>query len=161
MARKNNIVSEPVIVFHERRLPERAEPAGYAALIHAYNLNVPLPRFLCAIGVRHKVYQEAGWHIYTPRHRPEANLEGHLTFAIKYEGLDLAVLKRLFEAVGETAIEALVRAKPTGGYARRIWFLYEWLTGMRLDLPDAEKGTYAHVVDPDKQIGRASCRERV
>ena len=65
----------------------------------------------------------------TPRHAPAADLEGHLTFALKYEGLDLAVLKRLFRAVGAAAIEALVRAKPTGSYARRIWFLYEWLTG--------------------------------
>lgn len=164
MSEEKNIISDPVIVFHERRLPERAEPVGYAALIHAYSLSVPLPRHLCAIGARHKVYQEADWHIYTPRHRPEANLEGHLTFAIKYEGLDLTVLKRLFESVGATAIEALVRAKPTGGYARRIWFLYEWLTRKRLDLPDAEKGTYALVVDPDRQwaiIGKTSSRHRV
>ncbi len=164
MIEENKIISEQVIVFHERRLPERAEPVGYAALIHAYRLIVPLPRYLCAIGKRHKVYKEADWHIYTPRHRPHANLEGHLTFALKYEGLDLAILKRLFESVGAKAIEALVRAKPTGSYARRIWFLYEWLTRTRLDLPDAEKGTYALVVDPHQQWaikGKTSSRHRV
>jgi len=164
MSAVKNIISEPVIVFHERRLPERAEPAGYAALIHAYRLSVPLPRRLCAIGVRHKVYEEADWHIYTPRHRPDQNFEGHLTFALKYEGLDLAVLKRLFESVGAEAIEALVCGKPTGGYSRRIWFLYEWLTGNRLDIPDADKGTYALIVDPGRQwavTGVTSPRHRV
>ena len=59
---------------------------------------------------------------------------------LKYEGLDLAALKRRFRAVGPADIEALVRATPTGSYARRIWFLYEWLTGRQLDLPSAETG---------------------
>ena len=56
-------------------------------------------------------------------------------------GPDLTILKRLFRQVGAGAIAALVRAKPTGSYARRIWFLYEWLTGARLELPDAATGT--------------------
>jgi hypothetical protein len=56
-----------------------------------------------------------GWRIMTPRHAPHPPLGGHLTFALKYEGLDLAVLKRLFQMAGPAAIEALVRKTPTGG----------------------------------------------
>ena len=116
--------SGAITVFHERRLPERATPAGYSALIGAFNLSVPLPRTLSAIGEHHRVDEDAGWRILTPRHAPKASVEGHLTFAFKYEGLDLAVLKRLFAAVEPDQIAALVRAKPTGRYARRIWFFY-------------------------------------
>ena len=108
--------------------------------------------------------EEAGWRILTPRHAPFSDLEGHLTFALKYEGLDLAVLNRLFSAVGAKEIEALVRAKPTGSYARRIWFLFEWLTGRHLDLPDADKGSYVPVVEPAQQwaiTGGHSPRHRV
>ncbi len=133
--------SGPVTVFQDKRLPERATPAGYAALIDAYGLRVPLPRTLFATGQRHRTIEEAGWHILTPRHAPRATLEGHLTFAFKYEGLDLAVLKRLFLALDGGAIEAIVRGTPTGSYARRVWFLYEWLTRRRLDLSDAARGT--------------------
>src|SRR5690348_9874425 len=121
-------------VFHERRLPETGTPAGYAALIDAYKLAVPVPRTLSAIGTRHRLIEQAGWRLYTPRHKPPATLEGHLTFALKYEGLDLALLKRLFLAVGPADIEAIVRVTPTGSYARRLWFLYEWLIGRQLDL---------------------------
>ena len=156
--------SGPVAVFQERRLPEKATPAGYSALIDAYDLSVPLPRTLSAIGERHRVIEEGGWRILTPRHAPHPTLEGHLTFALKYEGLDLAVLKRLFLTTGPTEIEALVRAKPTGSYARRIWFLYEWLIGNRLDLPDAAAGRYIPAVDPDRQWaidGENSPRHRV
>ncbi|MCS3926293.1 hypothetical protein M2175_001324 [Bradyrhizobium elkanii] len=106
--------SGTVSVFHDRRLPEPASPAGYAALIHAYKLPVPIPRILSAIGSKHRIIEQDGWRIYTPRHAPEASLEGHLTFALKYEGLDLAVLKRLFLTVKEGDIAELVRQKPTG-----------------------------------------------
>ncbi len=85
------------------------------------------------------------------RHPPHPTVESHLTFALKYEGLDLAVLKRLFQVTGPAPIEALVRERPTGSYARRIWFLYEWLTGARIDLPDADAGRYVPVVDPELQ----------
>jgi len=156
--------SGQVTVFRERPLPETGTPAGYAALIDRYGLAAPLPRTLSAIGRHHRVVERDGWRMLTPRHAPSADLEGHLTFALKYEGLDLTVLNRLFRAVGAAAIEKLVRAKRTGSYARRIWFLYEWLIGARLDLPDLDIGTYVPVVDPERQWaaeGQNSPRHRV
>lgn len=156
--------SGPVSIFHDRRLPEAAAPAGYAALIDAYKLPVPVPRFLYAVGSKHRILDQDGWRIYTPRHAPEASLEGHLTFALKYEGLDLAVLKRLFLLVKEGEVAELVRQKPTGLYARRIWFLYEWLLGRELQLPSADKVSYVDAVDTDLQFGGTghnSARHRV
>lgn len=141
-----------VNVFQEKRLPESATPAGYTALIDAYGLLVPLPRTLHAIGERHRILEKDGWRILTPRHAPDPTLEGHLTFALKYEGLDLAVLKRLFLATGPAPLEEIVCDSPTGGYARRIWFLHEWLTGEVLDLPDASRGRYVPVLDADMQF---------
>ena len=143
--------SRVVSVFHGRRLPEPARLAGYAHLIDVYDLKVPLPGTLSAIATRHKTILKDGWRLLTPRHEPEATLDSHLTFALKHEGLDLAVLKRLFLVVDADEIAALVRASPTGGYARRVWFLYEWLLGQRLDLPDARSGAYVPVVDPKLQ----------
>ena len=149
---ENYNFSGPVTVFQERRLPEKATPAGYSALIDAYGVDAPLPRMLSAVGEHHRIVEENMWRIMTPRHAPHPTLEGHLTFALKYEGLDLAVLKRLFMRAGSTAVEAVVREKPTGSYARRIWFLYEWLTGSRLSLSDAQTGGYVPVVDPALQF---------
>lgn len=164
MAVKNHRFSGPVTVFHERRLPEQATPAGYGALIDAYALKVPIPLTLSAIRAHHKALNADGWRLFTPRHAPSATLEGHLTFALKYEGLDLLVLKRLFQTTGPDPITALVRARPTGSYARRIWFLYEWLLATRLSLPDLKKGTYVEALDPELQwagASRNSTRHRV
>ncbi len=156
--------SGSVSVFQESRLPETALPVGYSALIDAFALHVPLPLTLCAIGSRHKVYEADGWRIYTPRHEPAATLEGHLTFALKYEGLDLAILKRLFQAIPSGGLEAIIKSKPNSAYMRRVWFLYEWLLGQELDLPDAKTGTYAEIIDPKLQWavkGVTSTRHRV
>ena len=156
--------SGPVSVFQERRLPEKATLAGYSALIDAYSLSVPLPRTLFAIGQHHRVFEEAGWRLLTPRHAPHPTLEGHLTFSLKYEGLDLAVLKHLFLAVEPSEIENIIRAKPTGSYTRRIWFLYEWLTDSLLNLGDATGGSYIPAIDPNRQWaapGDNSPRHRV
>jgi hypothetical protein len=83
---------------------------------------------------------------------------------MKYEGIDLLILKRLFEAVDKSDIEEIVTNQPTGRYSRRIWFFYEWLTGKKLDLDDANMGNYVDVLDPKLQYPgpeRKSKRHRV
>ena len=155
---------QPVTLFQDRRLPVPARLAGYAALIEAYSLEVPLPRMLSAIGTRHKRFTAEGWRILTPRHAPKATLPGYLTFALKWEGLELLVLKRLFERLPSDALVAMVQESPTGRYARRLWFLYEWIMGRRLALPDADRGNYVDALDVSLQLGvdgRRSPRHRV
>lgn len=161
---KNITFSGSTLVFHERRLPARGQPAGYAALIDAFDLSVPWPRVLSAIGEKHKTIQTDDWQLLSPRHAPNATLEGHLTFALKNEGLDLTILKAVFKAAGADAIKEVVQAKPSGTYARRIWFLYEWLLDEQLDLPDAKPGSYTDVVDTKQQYaiqGKTVRRQRV
>ena len=71
--RESHRYSGRVTVFHERRLPEQATPAGYAALIGAYRLQVPVPSTLSAIATRHKTLEQDGWRLLTPRHAPAAS----------------------------------------------------------------------------------------
>jgi hypothetical protein len=74
------------------------------------------------------------------------------------------VLNALFEVLPTVALEDWVRSEPTGQYARRSWFLYEWLTGRRLDLPDAPRAPYASVLDPRQHYtvaGETVTRHRV
>src|SRR5690606_10264112 len=125
-------------------------------LIHAYKLPVPLPQVLSAIGTRHSIFEKDGWRIFTPRHMPNPTLEGQLVFALKYEGLDLTVLKKLFETTHPSEIIAMILERPTSAYTRRVWFLYEWLLGKRLDLPDAKTGSYVQVLDEKQQYAGAS-----
>ncbi|HVA55144.1 MAG TPA: Fic family protein [Gammaproteobacteria bacterium] len=73
--------------------------------------------------------------------------EDHLELALKHEGLSPGILKALFKEVGPKAMAEYVRSTPTGRYARRAWFFYEWLLGQQLDVPDLRMGTAVEVVD--------------
>ncbi len=156
-----NQSSRSVTVFHALPALEKgATLAGYAALIAGHRLSVPAPDYLCAIGTKHKVFDQGRWHIFTPRHKPENSLRGHLTFALKYEGIDLAVLKALFEQLKPEAIADIVRSKPTGAYSRRIWFLYEWLCENLLDIKDATRGNFVELINDKLQYSAASIDSR-
>ncbi len=152
-------------VFHNRTLPEPADPGGYAELIDRYRLKTPLPDQLAAIPERHSPKSTAEWQLLTPRHRPEDSLSGHLRFALKWEGVRLSILSALFKTIESGRITQIILEKPTGIYSRGLWFLYEWLTGEILDIPDAGKVKATPVLDSDRQIGidngEFSARHRV
>jgi Fic family protein len=144
--------SELVLHFEGRPLPEAGRPAGYAALVQRHALEVPLAQRLTAIARRHHPTSTNEWLMLTPRHRPEDTTIGHLAFALRWEGVDLSVLCALFKHVAVDELEAYVRNTPNGTAARRLWFLYEWLTGSQLDVPDAGKVRLVPVVDADLQV---------
>jgi len=139
--------------FHNRVLPEAdATLVGYGALISTYGLPVLIPERLALISKKHKRYVMPAWEVFTPRHRPTNNLAGQLTFALRYENLDLGILDALFHAIDGREVMEWVLQEPVGQYSRRAWFLYEWLTGFVLDLPDAKTGNYVPILNPDKYV---------
>lgn len=78
---------------------------------------------------------------------------GDLKFALRYEALDLGLMRRAFLSLRSTAdLRAWIASEPTGAFARRAWFLYERLTDKRLRLPDATSGAYVPALDPDRHL---------
>ncbi|MFQ5790903.1 MAG: Fic family protein [Acidobacteriota bacterium] len=154
-----------VIVFRDGPLPEPGTPTGYAWLIERFGLELPLPPRLTAIAKRHHPQSTDEWQMLTPRHAPPETLPRQLEFALKWEGVDLAVLSALFRVAPDGDLAAAVREKPTGAYARRLWFLFEWLTGRTLDLPGPGKVRAVLAVDRDQQFaledGAISSRHKV
>ena len=130
-----------------------------------HDLQVPPPPQLAAIAERHRPASTPEWRLFSPSHAPEESLRGQLEFALKWEGVSLGVISALFRKTDPREIVRMVRDRPTGVYARRIWFLYEWLMDARLDLPDAGKVKAVPVVDPKQQFapesGPLSRRHRV
>jgi hypothetical protein len=155
----------PVKVFGSRSLPESGWLVGYAALIHRYQLRVPLPPRLAMATERERPAANEAWLLVRQSRRPENTLAGHLDFALRREGVDLAVLKSLFRTIPKAEIEAIVRHTATGVHTRRLWFLYEWLMGESLDVHDAPKVKAARVLDDQHQValyqGELSVRHRV
>ena len=148
-----------------RPLPEQnATLAGYAALIDKHGIVAPVPLFLAAISKKHTKYETDDWRVFTPRHAPKDTLYGHLVFALRYEGLDLSILAALFAKIDGREIEDLVKKEPNGAYARRIWFLYEYLQEVVLDIPNLSQGNFANLLDDQQQYAgppRPSKRHRI
>jgi Fic family protein len=132
---------EPVspLIFQDQLVPKSTLLAGFSALVHAFNAQAPIRTPYCVSEsyIRGTIRHEGAWKIYDKRYRPEETLAGHLGFALRHEPLDLLALKRIFDALPEKEMKAFVQEAPTGSYNRRAWFLYEFLTGKYLDLPNA------------------------
>lgn len=86
---------------------------------------------------------------YLPAWRPPATVAGHLTFALKHETLHLEFLARLFAVLPPGELERWIAEEPTGQYARRACFFYEWLSGRQLQHPGVSAGNYVDALDAD------------
>lgn len=144
---------QAVTEFRGASLPEPAVLAGYSALIDRYDLQIPLPRQLVAIGMRRNPVSSGRWRLVTNRQATPTALGEHLEFALKHEGVNLSVLSALFDAAPRREFEAWIGAKPGGAGARRVWFIYEWMTGQLLDVPPVPKIRAVPIIDRDKQFG--------
>ena len=75
------------------------------------------------------------------------------------------MLAALFKVIDDREVAKIIRSEPTGAYARRIWYLYEWLTGRQLDLPSPGKVRAVPIVNSEIQFaiqeGTPSSRHKV
>ncbi len=113
----------------------------------------------------HEVQKDGIQHVVLPPPRAPGERDiDHLLFALRNEGLSLPIWRAWLEAVGRTAAGAQVadaiREAPTGSYARRAWFLYEELTGQRLNIPDLKRGNYVPLLDPEIYVTGPVRRQR-
>ncbi len=76
----------------------------------------------------------------------------HLEFSLKYDHLNLDFLNAVFQKIPTADIVAFIEASPSGRYARKIGFLYEFLTGLQLELSKTITGNYVDLLEEDKYI---------
>jgi len=117
---------------------------GYEWLKRHYDLDVDSPKPIAKVGG----IKQPDHRLFRSQYRPDDTLIGHLTFALKHENLNLGILATLFQRCDSEELEQWVVANPQGIPSRRVWFFYEWLTGKRLNIPDAPaKARYIDVLD--------------
>ena len=161
---RNNRFSLEISVFHGRMAPEQGILAGYGAIIDAYDLPVPLPNVLSLISAKKRQYKKPDWQVFTSRHKPDDTLYKQLVFALKYEGIHLLIIKKLFELLSEEEKIELVLEEPLGQYSRRMCFLCEWLLWIKLNIDDLNTGNFVPLIDEKLQYtieGVRSSRHRI
>jgi hypothetical protein len=130
---------------------------GFKALAAQYGIALVQPlRVDSTIGAS-RTSRDTGDQLenrYPPAYSPGDGFAGHFEFGLKYEEVHLEFFARLFAVTGPQPVEAWCRNEPFGQYARRTGFLYEWLTGQQLDLPDVANGGYIDVIAADRYLTR-------
>ncbi len=128
---------------------------GYRWLVRQYGVS-PVQAFRtdsAIAGSRATVRADGCTHQYYPASaRPAHTLAAHLGFALKHEGVHLEFLARLFAVIPVAELEAWVAAEPTGQYARRAGFFYEYLSGRRLAFPGVVAGNYVAALDAESWV---------
>lgn len=139
-----------------------ADPIGAAWLVQACGVRTlgRLP-VLSQVGGRRATQVNQGFRLetYTQAMRPAAEPAAHLQFHLRHEVVHLECLARVFERTGPDFVQGWIAAEPTGQYARRAAFLYEWLTGHVLAVPERLGGNYVDAIDDTKLV--AASRDRV
>lgn len=157
-------ISQTITTFRGRLVPEESFLVGYGAIISQFKLAVPIPERLSLISQKERKYKTKDWQVFTPRYKPDDTLFKQLVFALKYEGINLLVFKKLFEGFTDNEIKELVKIEPLSQYSRRIWFIYEWLNNKILDIPDLDRGNFVPLIDDRIQFaieGKRSSRHRI
>ena len=153
-------------LFQEQTISSGAKLVGSSALVHELSIAAPVRR-PCCVSEQHvsgSRRQEGGWTVFDKRYWPGDTFSDHLTFMLRHENMDLLVLRRIFDAVPRTEVEALVHEAPTALPVRRAWYLYETLMGRTLDVQDAGRLEAINLLDPKAYFTgkpRTSRRHRV
>jgi Fic/DOC family len=142
--------------------------AGYAKIIQQHNLAVIANWHESSIttGPASRIEAPHGQvrENFPLAYDPGDELADHIEFALKYDGTNLLILSKLFAVVPRETIATYILSKPTGKYARRIWYLYEMMTSSRLPIEDLTQGNYVDLLDPDEYYtspGKAVQRQRI
>ena len=131
------------------------KPIGYAALIDRYDLRGPRPWHLSAIAHgprRTTISADGALETFPSAYDPgEADLD-HLVFALRYDGIDLRLLKAYFPIFTDSELIEAIGRRTHSMPLRRLWFLYEWLTRASLPIPDRTTGNYGELLDSDAYV---------
>jgi hypothetical protein len=79
------------------------------------------------------------------------NPMSHLEFALKYDDINLALIKEVFTSIEHQVIEDYVKVKPNRKYPRIIGFLYEFTGGKSIDI-DVTTTNYEDILDSSRYI---------
>ena len=131
-------------------MDEENSTIGFARLAQRYGITPVMPlRVTSKIAGTRKTLDKGGAidQEFPVAYQPDDTLQGHFEFGLKYEEVHLEFFSRLFEKSGSEPIKAWITAEPTGSYSRRAAFLYEWITGQRIDTADVTNGGYIDAID--------------
>lgn len=131
-------------------------PAGNEWLKSHYGLTNYTFTHSSYIGSNESIEQTSRGNIdqvYGPRYAVDSDTPIlHVEFALKYDDLNLDFLSAVFAQIDVAEINEFLATTPSGRYARKVGFLYEFLTGKELVQEKEVGGNYTDLLEPERYI---------
>lgn len=89
-------------------------------------------------------------NLFPSKYWPGDSIFNHLEFIFKYDYINLTLLYRIFLYINKSELTKFIEDKKQGRYVRILWFLYEFLTGEKLDITGLSSGNYIDLLDNNK-----------
>lgn len=129
------------------------QPVGYAWLHSRVGKPLHAPR--CPAYVSSSVNRrvETEDRILFPRGVAlEDTLPGHVEFAVRHEGVQLALLEAAIRKIPRDEIAQRYQDSPNGEYVRRMAWYWEWFHRVALDAGARTAAAYVPLLDPEKHV---------
>ncbi len=142
------------------------QPVGYSRLLQEPTVRAIPPGRLAEIRtVTRKEVIGQTLAIPTSMAPSPDDLLGHVLFALKHEGIDLAILAQALPLIPETVIRAAIDASPASQYLRKACYLWEHFTGQHIQRHgETQRTAYVPLFDAAQYItsaGEKNSRWRV
>lgn len=119
-------------------------PAGTGPIHPLARRSYTSPRSARALGVGGQV------EIFPQSYRPPDEPLEHVRFALRYEGVNLGLLRQAFRRLPTEEVDKYIGRHPNSVFSRQIGFLYEMLTGRILRAEVG--GNYVDILDPERYV---------
>lgn len=131
------------------------KPIGYRWLVELFEIKT-LPHyrwsFVSPKWEKKELYLEdekVHLFIYPPHYSLSSDPFDHIEFALKHEGMNLSILKKVLEKLSSKEIENYIVSHPQGKYAKIVWFLYEFFFQKVISVPDLKTGNYTPLLNSE------------
>lgn len=131
---------------------------GYAYLYEQLELGVCQPACPARVRSVTRIVALKGELAVPVERAPEDDVLSHLLFALKHEGVDLAIITQALPHIPEKALVEALDAAPNGIYLRRLAYLYEAFVA-RLPVEPRIRGRAVPLFDPQRYVTGPAIRD--
>ncbi len=128
---------------------------GYTWLISHFQLKTRPLLHSSFLGTRQALRERADGSVeecYISRYDPGDDPLDHIVFALKYDGLDLDIIRKVLQRIPPENVAEFLSRTPTGKYSKQIGFWFEMLTDREVPLERNLIGNYTPLLDPQRYV---------
>ncbi|MFW6130132.1 MAG: Fic family protein, partial [Atribacterota bacterium] len=140
--------------FSIKQVRNKYQLAGFSYFMDKYSVDAPYCRRIMCISRAQKNSMDKVRNIelviLNNRYRLKQEDVPNLVFVLKHETVDLIFLRNILKRINKKDLKNYIENNMSGKYAKKIYFLYEYLLNKELEIKDEMKGAYIDILEDDR-----------